>query len=301
VEHLAFAWDRKTVRIGIERQGSGPTLLLLPALSSISTRGEMRPLQERLSSAYATIAVDWPGFGDEPRPAVAWRPETYRAFLRHVLAQVVVAPFATVAAGHSAGYLLAQAAEAPGSAGRLCLIAPTWRGPLPTMMNGKRAAFRWLARAVDVPLLGQAFYRLNVSQPVIRRMVSGHVYDDPTWLTDARLAHKRAVTSAPGARHSSFRFVAGALDPMPSRSAFLQAAERVSDPMLVVYGANTPRRSKAEMDALAALKNVRAVRLSVGKLSAHEEFPDLVAGAIQSFLELDSCQEVDRSAQGTTA
>jgi len=71
--------------------------------------------------------------------------------------------------------------------------------------------------------------------------------------------------------------------------------------MLVVYGANTPRRSKAEMEALAALQNVRAVQLSVGKLSVHEEFPDLVAGAIQPFLELDPCPEVDRSAQGTTA
>src|SRR4051812_38123519 len=85
-------------------------------------------------------------------PAVAWQPETYRAFLKHLLAHVVRAPFATVTAGHGAGYLLAQAAEAPGSAGHLCLIAPTWRGPLPTMMNGKRPAFRWLARAVDVPL-----------------------------------------------------------------------------------------------------------------------------------------------------
>ena len=100
------------------------------------------------------------------------------------------------------------------------------------------------------------------------------------------------------------RFVAGALDPMSIRSEFLQAAERVSDPMLVVYGANTPRRSKSEMDALAALKNVQAVRLSVGKLSVHEEFPDLVAGAIQPFLErtgADPRQEVDRSTQGTTA
>src|SRR3954467_170438 len=275
VEHVAFEWNGKTVRIGVERQGSGPTILMLPALSSISTRGEMRPLQERLSSAYATVAVDWPGFGDEPRPAVAWRPETYRAFLRYVLPQVLVAPFATVAAGHGAGYLLAQAAEAPGSAGRLCLIAPTWRGPLPTMMNGKRAAFRWLARAVDVPLLGQAFYRLNVSQPVIRRMVSGHVYDDPTWLTEARLVEKRAVTNAPGARHSSFRFVAGELDPMPSRVAFLSIAEQVRDPMLLIYGANTPRRSKAEIEALAGLTNVRTVQLSVGKLAVHEEFSGL--------------------------
>ena len=294
IEHVALEWDGKTVRIGMERQGSGPTLLLLPALSSISTRGEMRPLQERLSSAYTTVAVDWPGFGDEPRPAVAWRPETYSAFLKHLLADVVRLPFATVAAGHGAGYLLTQATEAPGSAGRLCLIAPTWRGPLPTMMNGKRAAFHWLARAVDLPLLGQAFYRLNVSQPVIRRMVSGHVYDDPAWLTHERLVEKRAVTNAPGARHSSFRFVAGELDPMPSRAAFLRAAEQVRDPMLVIYGANTPRRSKAEMEAFAALKNVEVVRLSIGKLSVHEEFPDLVAGAIRSFLDTTP-HEVDRA------
>ena len=83
---------------------------------------------------------------------------------------------------------------------------------------------------------------------------------------------------------------------MPSRSAFLYAAEQVPDPMLVVYGANTPRRSKGEMEVLAALKNVRAVQLSVGKLSIHEEFPDLVAGAIRSFLERDPRQEVARSA-----
>src|SRR4051812_20165555 len=89
IEHVAFEWDGKTVRTGMERQGSGPTLLLLPALSSISTRAEMRPLQERLSSAYTTVAVDWPGFGNEPRPAVAWRPEAYSAFHRfmHLMGQ----------------------------------------------------------------------------------------------------------------------------------------------------------------------------------------------------------------------
>jgi len=27
------------------------------------------PLQERLASAVSTITIDWPGFGDQPRPA----------------------------------------------------------------------------------------------------------------------------------------------------------------------------------------------------------------------------------------
>ena len=37
------------LRIGLDRIGAGPTVLLLPALSSISTRSEMQPLQERLA------------------------------------------------------------------------------------------------------------------------------------------------------------------------------------------------------------------------------------------------------------
>ena len=71
---IAWTWDGETVRIGVERTGAEPTVLLLPALSSISTRAEMRPLAERLAPAFATVAVDWPGFGSRPRPRVDWRP-----------------------------------------------------------------------------------------------------------------------------------------------------------------------------------------------------------------------------------
>jgi len=124
-DHITFTWRGKTVRVASERRGSGPTILMLPALNSISTRGEMPPLQERLSSAFTTVACDWPGFGDEARPAMAWQPDAYRAFLAYVLTTLIRSPFATVAAGHGTSYLLAHAAEAPGSAGRLCLVAPT--------------------------------------------------------------------------------------------------------------------------------------------------------------------------------
>ncbi|MEW6037592.1 MAG: hypothetical protein AB1648_05005 [Pseudomonadota bacterium] len=67
-EHMAWHWSGKEVRIGVDRLGAGPTVLLLPAMSSISSRGEMRPLQERLAADFSTVAVDWPGFGDESRP-----------------------------------------------------------------------------------------------------------------------------------------------------------------------------------------------------------------------------------------
>ena len=40
---------------------------MLPALSSISTRSEMWPLQQRLGSWFTTLAIDWVGFGDHGR------------------------------------------------------------------------------------------------------------------------------------------------------------------------------------------------------------------------------------------
>jgi pimeloyl-ACP methyl ester carboxylesterase len=280
---ITWSWDGRPVRIGMDSAGIGPILLLLPALSSISTRSEMHPLRERLARAFTCITVDWPGFGDQPRPYAAWSPSAYRAFLAHLLAEIV-SPTATVAAGHAAGYVLAQAAERPGSTGRLCLVAPTWRGPLPTMMGRHHPALARIAGLVDYPIIGPFVYRLNVNPLVIRKMVSGHVYSDPSFLAGERLREKLAVTRAPGARYASFRFVSGQLDPMPSRAAFLQAAERIPGPILVVYGAATPRKSKAEIQALAPLPNVQAVELRAGKLAVHEEFPDQVAKVIQDFL-----------------
>jgi pimeloyl-ACP methyl ester carboxylesterase len=281
---LTWRWAGKPIPVGVERQGAGPILLLLPALSSISTRGEMRPLQQRLAAAFTTVSVDWPGFGDSAKPRVDWRPGTYAAFLEHLLTQVVPKPFATVAAGHGASYALKQAATVPGSTGRLCLVAPTWRGPLPTMIGKHHPAFAWIARAIDQPLLGQFLYSLNVNRLMVGMMGRRHVYADPGWLNGSRLDEKLAVTRAKGARHASVRFVAGELDIVRSRAEFVALAERIANPILVLYGAGTPPKSKAEMEALAALPNVRVVILPLGKLSVHEEFPDPVADAIMSFL-----------------
>jgi hypothetical protein len=50
-------------------------------------------------------------------------------------------------------------------------------------------------------------------------------------------------------RDGDFGRVTGMLDLMPSRSSFIEAARRVKGPMLMIYGAGTPRRSKAEVMA----------------------------------------------------
>src|SRR6516225_348330 len=178
---LEWNWRGKTIRLGADASGAGPKVLLLPALSSISSRREMHPLQERLAPRYSTLSVDWPGFGDAARPQIAWTPDAYAAFLAFLLTSVMARPHAIIAAGHAATYVLKHAAGAPAAA-RLVLIAPTWRGPLPTMLGGDRPFFGRLCRLVDRPGLGPLIYRLNVNRFMVRRMAAGHVYADAAFL-----------------------------------------------------------------------------------------------------------------------
>ena len=281
---LQWRWQDHTIALAFDEAGSGPLVLLLPALSSISTRAEMHPLMERLAVQFRAVALDWPGFGTAPRPPVRWTPDALSAFLRDALTTLGTRPHAVVAAGHAATYVLAHAATQTGFAERIALLAPTWRGPLPTVVGAQRTWFGKIRRAVELPVLGPLLYRANVSSFVIRRMVSGHVYSDPAWLDGARLAQKRRVVDAEGARFASAAFVTGGLDRVADRAQFLDLARRAGVPMLLVYGEETPPRSRAEMEALATVAGVQTVRLPRGKLSVYEEFPDAVAAALRPFL-----------------
>lgn len=282
---LDWNWRGTDIHVDVDTRGSGPALLLLPALSSISTRHEMRPLAERLAPQYSTFCVDWPGFGDRARPQVDWTPDAYAAFLAFLMtSSVIPRPHAIIAAGHAASYVLNYAAGAPQAAPRLILIAPTWRGPLPTVMGARRPFFRRLRRLVDLPGIGPLLYRINVNPFVVRRMGAGHVYTEPAFLSGERLRQKLDVVRTPGARFASVRFVTGGLDPLDSRDAFLALARRVRAPVLLLYGAETPPRSRAEMEALATVPGIRSIVLPRGKLSVHEEFPDAVFEAVDPFL-----------------
>jgi pimeloyl-ACP methyl ester carboxylesterase len=281
---LRWRWQGHDIVLAFDEAGAGPLVLLLPALSSISTRAEIHPLMQRLAAQFRVIALDWPGFGTAPRPALRWTPDALSAYLGDALARLGDRPHAVIAAGHGATYVLHHAAGHGGFTDRIALLAPTWRGPLPTMTGGDRPLFARIRRAVELPVLGPLLYRANVSPFVIQRMVAGHVYSDPAWLNAERLAQKRQVVNADGARFASVAFVTGGLDRVADRAAYLALARRAGVPMLAVYGAETPPRSLAEMEALAQIDGIETVRLARGKLAVHEEFPDDVAAALRPFL-----------------
>ncbi|MER2267401.1 alpha/beta fold hydrolase [Methylobacterium oxalidis] len=262
--------------------GHGPEALLLPALSSISARAEMRALAKDLGHEFRCLIPDWPGFGDQPRARLPLRPDTFHAFLDALLA-ALPGPYALgVAAGHAAPYLVAAARRHPDRFRCLILVAPTWRGPLPTVMGPeRRGLFRGLRRLVETPFLGDVLYRINISPPVIRRMMRAHVYADPAHVTPGVIADKHAITRQPGGRFGTAAFVTGALDPVETREDFLALFEGRLPPVRVLRPERAPRRSGAEMDALVATG--RVVKVTVpGALSPHEEYAGEVAAAIRA-------------------
>ncbi|WP_133664534.1 alpha/beta fold hydrolase [Paraburkholderia sp. BL10I2N1] len=117
-------WDRGEISLDVDEAGSGASVVLLPALSSISTRLEMHPLFDGLVPQFHVVTVDWPGFGGQARPKEEWSPELLLAFLNWFLSHIVAPPHAIVAAGHAATYALYQAVLRPGTIDRLVLVAP---------------------------------------------------------------------------------------------------------------------------------------------------------------------------------
>jgi pimeloyl-ACP methyl ester carboxylesterase len=288
---MTFAWSWRGTPIPVGYEVSGPAgaepILLLPAMSTVSTRDELRALANHLESRRCVI-TDWPGFGNTGRPALDYDRALCRGFFEelvaHLRGELEGGAFPVVACGHSAGYAIDLEARYPGTFTHLVLIAPTWRGPLPTMMKGRRRIQQHIRKLIHAPVIGELLYRLNVSRPVVRMMYRGHVFADPAFLSDNLLADRMRVARQRGARFASACFVTGALDPFDDRAAFLAAARRVQVPILMLYGPDTPPKSRAEMEALAALPGIETRLLQRGTLGMAEELSGEIAPLIDHFL-----------------
>jgi pimeloyl-ACP methyl ester carboxylesterase len=281
LETLQVDLAGRQLRLVLERRGpaEAPRWLLLPALSTVSSRGEWKAFADAMGDRRQLVSFDWPGFGDSDRPAIPYDAALLRSALRAVLSYLRTTtrkrPI-VVAAGHSASVALALATEWSGLWQELVLVAPTWRGPLPTMTGLPQQQFNWLRSLVAAPWIGPALYRLNTSRPVLRLMLRRHVWVAPALLTPARIREQQLLARRPGARFASVAFVSGGLDPVGDRTWWLQQARLLKCPLQVVLAAEAPPRSKKEMELLAW---EAADQLSVipGRLGLHQEFGALLA------------------------
>ena len=282
VKKYIWHWNQQQVTIVYETLGKGTPILLLPAFSTVSTRGEMRGLAERLAPQFQVIAVDWVGFGESDRPPLDYNSALYHQFLADFVRDNIKSPIAVVAAGHAAGYVMQLAQQQPQVWSKIILAAPTWRGPFSSM--GVPGPISGIVREiVHTPIIGQALYQLNTTGSFLRSMYGSHVYVDQAQLTPEFITKKRQITQQPGARYAPAAFVTGAIDPVPVRSQFLAYFDPLPAPVMVVIGDRAPSSSKAEMEALAELPGVETVVLP-GALGLYEEYSDQLADAIIPFL-----------------
>lgn len=282
VKEYTWNWENQPLRVIYETIGSGSPLLLLPAFSSVSTRAEVGELAKLLAKHFQVTAVDWPGFGQSSRPSLNYRPEIYQQFLEDFVTDVFSTPITVIAAGHASSYVLQLAVKQPNVFARIALLAPTWRGPLPTM-GAKPQIADMVKELVRSPIVGQALYKLNTTPSFLNWMYRRHVFTDDAKLTPSFIEKKWQTTQKPGARFASAAFVTGKLDAVHEQSDFLSLVQSLPVPLMVVIGASSPPKSRQEMDAVAALPKVRRAVIP-GSLGLHEEFPDVVFTAIQDFL-----------------
>lgn len=114
-------------RVGMSIEGEGPTVVLLH--SSMSYRGQWRPLMERLRGRYRLIALDLAGYGDTPfpdHPERFWLDDEV-ALMASALTEILEPdePFHLVGHSYGGGVALRLAYDMPYRVSSLALFEPT--------------------------------------------------------------------------------------------------------------------------------------------------------------------------------
>ncbi|MGB3579998.1 MAG: alpha/beta hydrolase [Roseiarcus sp.] len=217
------------------------------------------------------------------RGRLDYGPDCYLHFLGDFAAATMPIGAAVIAAGHASGYALRLGHERPGLWRRIALLAPTWRGPLPTAMGPHPKIYAAARTLVGAPIIGEALYRVNTHSRVIAMMYRRHVYAEASRITPRFVVNKRGHARRPGARFASAAFVTGALDPFSDRLSFQALLAPPPAPTLILCGESTPPKSKAEMAAIPSSREVR-IQWVAGSLGLHEEQADSIVGMIAAFL-----------------
>ena len=282
-ENVQIHLNDRDVRVTLERRGpeNGDLWLLLPALSTVSTRGEWHDFADAMDERCQLVSFDWPGFGDSERPAMPYDANVLREALSGILQHLQRADLDkinVVAAGHSVPIALGLAEQYSQQWAQLVVVAPTFRGPLPTMTGRAGQSFNWVRQLVGLPVVGPLLYRLNTSRPILKLMLRRHVWINRNLLTPQRLREQQQISRQPGARFASGAFVTGGLDAAADSQWWLVQTQRLHCSLHVVLANEAPPRSKQEMLTLADKAN-RVTDLN-GRLGLHEEFGRLLAEAV---------------------
>ncbi|RVW12010.1 hypothetical protein CK203_087256 [Vitis vinifera] len=184
--------------------------------------------------------------------------------------------------GHAATITIRAAKKGLVKPAAIAAVAPTWAGPLPIVFgrdSDMETRYGLLRGTLRAPAVGWMMYNMLVSnEKAIQSQYKSHVYADPNNVTPSIVESRYALTKRKGARYVPAAFLTGLLDPVNSREEFLElfAALEGQIPVLVVSTKGSPKRSKAEMEALRGAKGVSKFVELPGALLPQEEYPPLL-------------------------
>lgn len=136
--------------------------------------------------------------------------------------------------------------------------------------------------------MGWMMYNMLVSnEKAIESQYKSHVYANPKNVTPEIVESRYALTKRKGARYAPAAFLTGLLDPVQSREEFLELFADMEGkiPVMVLSTEGSPKRSKAEMEALREAKGVSKFVEVPGALLPQEEYPIMIAEELYRFLQ----------------
>ena len=180
-----------------------------------------------------------------------------------------------VAAGHSASVVLTLKDKYINTIKQVVLIAPTWRGPLPSMTGWSPKRLNIINEIVRLPIIGPMLYFINTTKVIIRFMMKRHVWLNKNDLDNDKIRKLQVLSRQKGARYASAAFVTGRLDIDNNNKWWISNTNKVKEMSTLVIPKDSPKRSLSEMEALSeSIKDVLYIR---GRLGCHEEFGEEIA------------------------
>lgn len=287
-----------------ESQSADPPqdILMIPTISDVSTVEEWRIVARELVQKDSKVnwratIVDWPGLGFSDRPKMDYNADVMEKFL----VDLINAPNGPLSSskddlvvfggGHAAALTIRAANRGLVKPRGIAAVAPTWAGPLPIVFgrdSNMESRYGFLRGTLRAPAVGWMMYNILVSnENAIESQYKSHVYANPDNVTREIIESRYALTKRDGARYVPAAFLTGLLDPVKSREEFVELFAGLDGkiPVLVVSTEKSPKRSKAEMEALRGAKGVSKFVELPGALLPQEEYPTVVADELHQFLK----------------
>lgn len=257
-------------------------------------RGVAKDILERSGklNLRATI-VDWPGLGFSSRPKMDYDADVMENFVVDFINEISSSEndLLVFGGGHAATIVGRAAKKGLVKPKAIAAVAPTWAGPLPIVFgrdSSMQTRYGLLRGILRTPGAGWMMYNMLVSnEGAIQSQYKSHVYANPQNVTPAFVQSRYKLTTEKGSRYVPAAFLTGLLDPVNSRDEFLELFSGLEGkiPILVVSTEGSPKRSKAEMEALREARGVSKFVKVAGALLPHEEYPSMVAEELYKFLQ----------------